>query len=121
VTLEHLLFALTANVEALRLLLACACDIPRLHGMLITHFDGKHENLGPGAKPVHSAPVQRVLQRALIHVQSSGSDVITGADVVIALFAEGTSAATRFLHEQEITRYDAVNFLAHGISKNSPM
>src|SRR6218665_3624475 len=83
------------------------------------YIDGELENLvvegGEDSKP--TAGFQRVIQRAVIHVQSSGREEVTGANVLVAIFAERESHAAYFLQEQEMTRYDAVNFISHGIGK----
>ena len=118
-TLEHLLYALTTDQDAIAVLRACGVDIERLRGDLEGYIENELINLiGPQheeAKP--TAGFQRVVQRAVIHVQSSGRAEVTGANVLVALFSERESHAVFFLQEQEMTRYDAVNYISHGIAK----
>jgi ATP-dependent Clp protease ATP-binding subunit ClpA len=118
-TLEHLLLALTEDQEAVLILRACGVDVHKLQNDLINYLDHEMTALimpeADEAKP--TAAFQRVLQRAAIHVQSTGKDAVTGANVIIALFSERESYAVYFLQEQEMTRFDAVNYLSHGISK----
>ncbi len=118
-TLEHLLLALTEDQDAIAVMRACNLDIERLKRELIDYVDnqlsnivGKHHN---EAKP--TAGFQRVLQRAAIHVQSSGREEVTGANLLVALFSERESHAVFFLQEQEMSRLDAVNYISHGIAK----
>src|ERR687898_483838 len=96
-TLEHLLLALTDDRETIAVL--TGCDVAS----------------GQDARP--TAAFQRVIQRAVIHVQSSGREEVTGANVLVAIFAERESHAAYFLQEQDMTRYDAVNYISHGIAK----
>jgi ATP-dependent Clp protease ATP-binding subunit ClpA len=118
-TLEHLLLALTEDQDAISVLRACGVDLSKLREQLADYIDNELSNLttdgGDEAKP--TAGFQRVLQRAAIHVQSSGRDEVTGANVLVALFSERESHAVYFLQEQEMTRFDAVNYISHGISK----
>src|ERR1700689_645391 len=118
-TLEHLLLALTEAQEAMAVLRACTVDIEKLRRELINYIDNELVNLVAAqvedAKP--TASFQRVLQRAAIHVQSSGREEVTGANVLVALFAERESHAVYFLQDQEMTRFDAVNYISHGIAK----
>jgi ATP-dependent Clp protease ATP-binding subunit ClpA len=118
-TLEHLLLALTQDKEALSVMLACGVDVKLLSDNLTHYIDNELTGLilddGEDCKP--TAGFQRVIQRAVIHVQSSGRDEVTGANVLVAMFAERESHAAYFLQEQEMTRYDAVNFIAHGVAK----
>ncbi len=118
-TLEHLLLALTEDQDALAVLRACGVDITKLRAELIEYLDSELSNLvtsrSEDAKP--TAGFQRVLQRAAIHVQSSGREEVTGANVLVALFSERESHAVYFLQEQEMTRFDAVNYISHGIAK----
>ena len=118
-TLEHLLLALTDDRDAVAVLKACNVDVAVLKKSLIDYIDTELVNLvtadGEGAKP--TAGFQRVIQRAVIHVQSSGREEVTGANVLVAIFAERESHAAYFLQEQEMTRYDAVNYISHGIAK----
>jgi ATP-dependent Clp protease ATP-binding subunit ClpA len=120
-TLEHLLLALTDDKDAAAVMRACNVDIDELREDLADHIDNELSNLvtdsSQEAKP--TAGFQRVIQRAVIHVQSSGRDEVTGANVLIAIFAERESHAAFFLQEQEMTRYDAVNYISHGIAKRN--
>src|ERR1041384_4735385 len=118
-TLEHLLLALADDQDAIAVMRACNLDIEKLKRELTVYIDnqlsnivGKHHN---EAKP--TAGFQRVLQRAAIHVQSSGREEVTGANVLVALFSERESHAVYYLQEQEMTRFDAVNYISHGIAK----
>ena len=120
-TLEHLLLALIKEKDARRVLEACNVDIKVLTEKLKTFLDEKLEGLISdleGAEAVPTTGFQRVIQRAAIHVQSSGRTEVTGANVLVAIFAERESHAAFFLQEQDMTRYDAVNFIAHGVAKN---
>lgn len=118
-TLEHLLLALTEDQDALAVLRACGVEVTKLRAELVEYLDSELSNLvtsrGDDAKP--TAGFQRVLQRAAIHVQSSGREEVTGANVLVALFSERESHAVYFLQEQEMTRFDAVNYISHGIAK----
>jgi ATP-dependent Clp protease ATP-binding subunit ClpA len=118
-TLEHLLLALTEDQDAVAVMRACGVDIPKLRKDVTDYIDAELANLAvtrpDDAKP--TAGFQRVLQRAAIHVQSSGREEVTGANVLIALFSERESHAVYFLQAQEMTRFDAVNFVSHGIAK----
>ncbi len=118
-TLEHLLLALTEDQDALAVLRACGVDTERLRRELTEYIENELTNLTTGhiddAKP--TASFQRVLQRAAIHVQSSGREQVTGANVLVAMFAERESHAVYFLQEQEMSRLDAVNYISHGIAK----
>src|ERR1700733_5065033 len=118
-TLEHLLLALTEDQDAMAVLRACTVDIEKLRRELINYIDNELVNLVAAqvedAKP--TASFQRVLQRAAIHVQSSGREEVTGANVLVAMFAERESHAVYFLQEQDMTRFDAVNYISHGIAK----
>ena len=118
-TLEHLLLALTEDQDAVAVMRACGVDIAKLRKDVGDYIDAELSNLAitrpDDAKP--TAGFQRVLQRAAIHVQSSGREEVTGANVLIALFSERESHAVYFLQAQEMTRFDAVNFVSHGIAK----
>ena len=118
-TLEHLLLALTEDQDAIAVLRACGVDLDRLRREVLTYVDNELGNLVAShtedAKP--TASFQRVLQRAAIHVQSSGREEVTGANVLVAMFAERESHAVYFLQEQDMTRFDAVNYISHGIAK----
>ena len=118
-TLEHLLLALVDDQDAAAVMRACNVEVDTLKRSLIDYVDTELSNLtGDGrqdAKP--TAGFQRVIQRAVIHVQSSGREEVTGANVLVAIFAERESHAAYFLQEQDMTRYDAVNYISHGIAK----
>ena len=118
-TLEHLLLALIEDSDAAAVMRACGVDLRLLESNLIDYIDNELSNLvqskGDDAKP--TAGFQRVIQRAVIHVQSSGREEVTGANVLVAIFAERESHAAFFLHDQDMTRYDAVNYISHGIAK----
>jgi ATP-dependent Clp protease ATP-binding subunit ClpA len=118
-TLEHLLLALTEDQDAVAVLRACTVDLDKLRRDLLGYVDNELVNLVSthveDAKP--TASFQRVLQRAAIHVQSSGREEVTGANVLVAMFAERESHAVYFLQEQDMTRFDAVNYISHGIAK----
>ncbi len=120
-TLEHLLLALGEDQDAVAVMRACGVDLDRLRRDLNNYLDNELANLTSGraedAKP--TAGFQRVLQRAAIHVQSSGREEVTGANVLVALFSERESHAVYFLQEQDMTRFDAVNYISHGIAKSS--
>jgi len=120
-TLEHLLLALVDEPDATRVLKACSVDTEELRTTLVSFIDDDLANLVTdidGSEAVPTAAFQRVIQRAAIHVQSSGRTEVTGANVLVAIFAERESNAAYFLQEQDMTRYDAVNFIAHGVAKN---
>ena len=120
-TLEHLLLALLDEPEAERVLLACDVSIPSLRETLVEYLDEDLTSLITeidGAEAAPTAAFQRVIQRALIHVQSSGRTEVTGANVLVAMFAERESNAAFFLQDLGMTRYDAVNFISHGVAKN---
>src|ERR1700760_1950122 len=118
-TLEHLLLALIDDQDAAAVMRACNVDLDKLRRNLVAYIESELENLvtdgGEDSKP--TAGFQRVIQRAVIHVQSSGREEVTGANVLVAIFAERESHAAYFLQEQEMTRYDAVNYISHGIAK----
>ncbi len=120
-TLEHLLLSLLDEPDALRVLQACGVNIDELRKDLEDFIDDDLSNLVTdieGSEAVPTAAFQRVIQRAAIHVQSSGRTEVTGANVLVAIFAERESNAAYFLQEQDMTRYDAVNFIAHGVAKD---
>ena len=118
-TLEHLLLALTEDADAIAVLRACGVELERLCGEIQDYIDNELSNLITAqlgdAKP--TAGFQRVLQRAAIHVQSSGREEVTGANVLVAMFSERESHAVYFLQEQEMSRLDALNYISHGIAK----
>ena len=118
-TLEHLLLALLEDQDAAAVMRACNVDLDELRRTITHYLDTELDNLVTGydedSKP--TAGFQRVIQRAVIHVQSSGREEVSGANVLVAIFAERESHAAYFLQEQEMTRYDAVNYISHGIAK----
>ncbi|MCH9844094.1 MAG: AAA family ATPase, partial [Alphaproteobacteria bacterium] len=119
VTLEHLLLALLDDEDALPVLVACQCDIAELHDTLL-HFLNEDLNdikRDEQVQPQPTSSFQRVLQRAAIHVQSSGRSEVTGGNILVALFAERESHAVYFLQQQDISRLDIVQFISHGIAK----
>src|SRR6201988_1819752 len=120
-TLEHLLLALIDDQDAAAVMRACNVDVDKLRLNLVSYVESELESLVTGgsgdSKP--TAGFQRVIQRAVIHVQSSGRDEVTGANVLVAIFAERESHAAYFLQEQDMTRYDAVNYISHGIAKRA--
>ena len=118
-TLEHLLLSLLDDQDAAAVMRACNVDLEILRRNLIEYVDAELDNLvgdtSEDSKP--TAGFQRVVQRAVIHVTSSGREEVTGANVLVAIFAERESHAAFFLQEQDMTRYDAVNYISHGIAK----
>jgi ATP-dependent Clp protease ATP-binding subunit ClpA len=118
-TLEHLLLALVDDGDAAPVMRACNVDIEKLRRGLETYVQSELGELvtdgSEDSKP--TAGFQRTIQRAVIHVQASGREEVTGANVLVAIFAERESHAAYFLQEQEMTRYDAVNYIVHGIAK----
>jgi ATP-dependent Clp protease ATP-binding subunit ClpA len=118
-TLEHLLLSLIDDDEAAAVMRACNVDLEELRRTVAQYVDDELTSIvidaNEEAKP--TAGFQRVIQRAVIHVQSSNREEVTGANVLVALFSERESHAAYFLQEQDMTRYDAVNFISHGIAK----
>jgi ATP-dependent Clp protease ATP-binding subunit ClpA len=124
ITVEHLLLALLDNPSAAEVLRACAANIDELRKSL-THFIKDNTPQVAGTQEVDTQPTlgfQRVIQRAIMHVQSTGNGKkeVTGANVLVAIFGEKDSHAVYYLHQQGVTRLDVVNFIAHGIKKNEP-
>ncbi|MCC6304782.1 MAG: ATP-dependent Clp protease ATP-binding subunit ClpA [Rhodobacteraceae bacterium] len=120
-TLEHLLLALIDEPDAAKVMRACRVNLDVLRKTLEDFIDDDLSTLVTdieGSEAVPTAAFQRVIQRAAIHVQSSGRSEVTGANVLVAIFAERESNAAYFLQEQDMTRYDAVNFIAHGVAKD---
>lgn len=118
-TLEHLLLALTEDQDAMAVLRSCGVALGELRAKTEQYLDTELTYL-VNSQTVEAKPTtafQRVLQRAAIHVQSSGREEVTGANVLVALFSERESNAVYFLQEQEMTRFDAVNYISHGIAK----
>jgi ATP-dependent Clp protease ATP-binding subunit ClpA len=119
-TLEHLLFSLLDDGDAAAVMRACSVDLDALKKSLVDYIDNELANLATNGRHDEAKPTagfQRVIQRAVIHVQSSGREEVTGANVLVAIFAERESHAAYFLQEQDMTRYDAVNYISHGIAK----
>lgn len=119
-TVEHLLLALLDNNAATEVLNACAADVPQLRRDLTEFIDSTTPLIPKGDDDRETQPTlgfQRVLQRAVFHVQSSGKKEVTGANVLVAIFSEQESQAVFFLKQQSISRIDVVNYIAHGISK----
>ncbi|QXQ05149.1 ATP-dependent Clp protease ATP-binding subunit ClpA [Sphingosinicellaceae bacterium] len=121
-TLEHLLLALTADAHASAVMKACTVDVDDLAAKVTTYLDTELGALKADAsvEPSPTAGFQRVVQRAILHVQSSGREEVTGANVLVALFSERESHAVFFLQQQDMTRLDAVSFISHGIAKTGP-
>tara|TARA_B110000091_G_scaffold126478_1_gene135833 strand:- start:736 stop:3009 length:2274 start_codon:yes stop_codon:yes gene_type:complete len=120
-TLEHLLLSLVDEPEAARVMQACSVNLDKLRKDLEGFIEDELSTLVTdveGSEAVPTAAFQRVIQRAAIHVQSSGRTEVTGANVLVAIFAERESNAAYFLQKQDMTRYDAVNFIAHGVAKD---
>ena len=119
-TLEHLLLALVEDADAVTVLRACGVDIEKIKRDVTEFLDKDLAGLATdrAGDPKPTAGFQRVVQRAAIHVQSSGRDEVTGANVLVALFSERESHAVYFLQLQDMTRLDAVNFISHGIAKS---
>ncbi len=124
ITVEHLLLALLDNPSAAEVLRACSANIEELRKSLVQFVKENTPTVG-GADEVDTQPTlgfQRVIQRAIMHVQSTGSGKkeVTGANVLVAIFGEKDSHAVYYLHQQGVTRLDVVNFIAHGIKKSDP-
>ncbi len=123
-TLEHLLLSLVDDRDAAAVMRACNVDLDLLRGKLIDYLDNDLDNLVVDQQQSEAQPTagfQRVIHRAVVHVQSSGREEVTGANVLVAIFAERESHAAYFLQEQEMTRFDAVNYISHGIAKRPGM
>ncbi len=121
-TLEHLLFTLVDEPEAARVMKACGVNLDGLRNTLSEYIDTELDSLISdidGSEATPTTGFQRVIQRAAIHVQSSGHNEVTGGNVLVAMFAERESHAAYFLQEQDMTRYDAVNFISHGVAKDA--
>ena len=119
-TLEHLLLALVDDADAGEVMTACGVDLAELGNVVRQYLDQEYQSLktDDDADPQPTAGFQRVIQRAILHVQSSGKDMVTGANVLVALFSERDSYAVYFLQQQDMSRLDAVSFISHGIGKN---
>lgn len=121
ISVEHLLLAMLDNPSAAEVLRSCGANIDQLRKQL-TEFTDEHTPVVPGNEDVETQPTlgfQRVIQRAILHVQSSGKKEVTGANILVAIFGEKDSHAVYFLHQQNISRLDVVNFISHGITKDS--
>jgi len=119
-TVEHLLLALLDNNDAIRVLKACGADMGSLRGDLVEFVDATTPLIPEDEEQRDTQPTlgfQRVLQRAVFHVQSSGKSEVTGANVLVAIFSEQESQAVFFLNAQNVARLDVVNYMTHGISK----
>ena len=118
-TLEHLLLALIDDHDAAQVMQACGVDLGDLGDVVRQYLDQEYQSLKTQDKadPQPTAGFQRVIQRAILHVQSSGKDTVTGANVLVALFSERDSYAVYFLQQQDMSRLDAVSFISHGIGK----
>ncbi len=119
-TLEHLLLSLLEDPDAIAVLKACDVDLIILRKQVTDYLDGEMDGLAiqtDGVEATPTAGFQRVVQRALLHVQSSGREEMTGANLLVALFSERESHAVYFLQSQDMTRLDAVSYISHGIAK----
>lgn len=119
ITVEHLLLAMLDNPSAAHVLRACGADLDELRAVL-NDFIATHTPVLPGSGEVDTQPTvgfQRVIQRAILHVQSTNKKEVTGANILVALFSEKDSHAVFFLNQRAITRLDVVNYIAHGINK----
>ena len=118
-TLEHLLLALIDDDDAAQVMNACGVDLSELTAVVKQYLEQEYQSLqsDESADPQPTAGFQRVIQRAILHVQSSGKDTVTGANVLVALFSERDSYAVYFLQQQDMSRLDAVSFISHGIGK----
>ena len=118
-TLEHLLLALIDDPDAAQVMQACGVDLGDLGDVVKQYLDQEYQSLKTEDKgdPAPTAGFQRVIQRAILHVQSSGKDTVTGANVLVALFSERDSYAVYFLQQQDMSRLDAVSYISHGIGK----
>ncbi|GAB2902006.1 ATP-dependent Clp protease ATP-binding subunit ClpA [Uliginosibacterium flavum] len=123
ITVEHLLLALLDNPSAAEVLRACAANVDELRREL-TKFINEHTPTVSGEEEIDTQPTlgfQRVIQRAILHVQSSGKKEVNGANVLVAIFGEKDSHAVFFLQRQGISRLDVVNFISHGVAKAAPV
>jgi ATP-dependent Clp protease ATP-binding subunit ClpA len=122
-TLEHLLLALTTDTHASVVMKACGVDLEELGAQVTRYLDTELGSLRADSSvdPSPTAGFQRVVQRAILHVQSSGREEVTGANVLVALFSERESHAVYFLQQQDMTRLDAVSYISHGIAKAAGM
>jgi ATP-dependent Clp protease ATP-binding subunit ClpA len=121
ITVEHLLLTMLDNASAAQVLRACGVNIDELRSVL-SDFIATHTPVTPGDQEVDTQPTvgfQRVIQRAILHVQSTNKKEVTGANILVALFGEKDSHAVYYLHKQSISRLDIVNFISHGITKTT--
>src|SRR5215813_1836941 len=118
-TLEHLLLALVDDEHASKVMSACGVDLGELKNTVAHYLDTELEALKveQATDPSPTSGFQRVVQRAILHVQSSGRDEVTGANVLVALFSERESYAVYFLQQQDMSRLDAVTYISHGVGK----
>ena len=118
-TLEHLLLALIEDVHASKVMSACGVELGDLREAVRIYLDNELESLKVEGEtdPSPTSGFQRVVQRAILHVQSSGRDEVTGANVLVALFSERESYAVYFLQQQDMSRLDAVSYISHGVGK----
>src|SRR5579859_7047303 len=116
-TVEHLLHALCFEPSTAKILRHAGADVEALKRALQKYFDEEMPRMKEEAAPTPSLGVQRVVRRALMHVQGADKDVVTPADVLIAVFSERDSAAVAMLDEQGVSRLDVVNYVSHGVSK----
>lgn len=121
-TLEHLLLALLDDRDTEAALIACRVGVDRLRRQLLDYIDTQLDSIKgrDGEEPRPTAGFQRALQRAAIHVQSSGGDTVAGTDLLLAVFSEHASAAARYLREYGVTKSDLANYLDHGLAKRDP-
>ena len=122
-TLEHLLLALTEDEDASEVMTACKVDLEKLRKDLAHYLDHDCASLvvDDGGQVHPTTAFQRVVQRAVLHVESSSKDEVTGANVLVSIFAERDSHAAYFLQEQDMSRYDATNYISHGVAKKAGM
>jgi ATP-dependent Clp protease ATP-binding subunit ClpA len=123
ITVEHLLLALLENPSAQEVLKACAAKVDELKKSLTEFIEQHTPIVKAGEGEVNTQPTlgfQRVIQRAILHVQSSGKKEVTGANVLVAIYGEKDSHAVYYLHQQGVSRLDVVNFISHGIAKAAP-
>jgi ATP-dependent Clp protease ATP-binding subunit ClpA len=118
-TLEHLLLALIDDPDGAAVMQACGVELDDLGEVVRQYLDQEYQSLKTSEKgdPAPTAGFQRVIQRAILHVQSSGKDTVTGANVLVALFSERDSYAVYFLQQQDMSRLDAVSYIASGGKK----
>ena len=118
-TLEHLLLALVDDEHASKVMTACGVELGELRDAVTLYLDTELDALKVegDSDPSPTSGFQRVVQRAILHVQSSGREEVTGANVLVALFSERESYAVFFLQQQDMSRLDAVSFISHGVGK----